>query len=282
MLRVLLKYGIDPNEPSANLISSEKRAFSAFFLDANKLIPDCVIEESFDTQDDTSSLANNGKDTLALVGQSSKTHDSRKASEVSLQLPPEKPRATFLISPDFDLNYTDEELYKLPPLFIAIQYKKELAVFLILEFGANPNVQDKLGNSPLHLAASEQYYSQEICSQLLRKGAQVKMTNKQGTCPLDIRPNLADLQQTVIKEMLAGKSGSQFSLDKGDTLKVGGKRVSWSSNSDSNSRSFGRSGSIKKKLFRRSESKEKEKAARERRRNERLESTSTGNTGSLN
>lgn len=268
VIEVLLKHGIDPNEPRNNLINSERR-LSSFLSEGNRLRPNCVIEEAFEQSNSDESLVNKG-DNLTLtvpVQLSPAISDFRKLSTTSQ----DRPRATFAISLDNEISYSTEELFKLPPLFIAIQEKRDVAVCMLLHYGADANVQDRAGNTPLHLAASEICYESNTCSVLLRNGARIKQSNKHGQRPIDIRPGLADLQISVIKDMCC--SGSSYSIDKCiDGLKQG-KRISLSSSADSGSRTTSRSGSIKKRFFKRSELREKEKLARERKR---LESTSTG------
>lgn len=280
VIDVLLKHGIDPNEPRSNLINSERR-LSSFLCDGNKLRPDCVIEESFENSYSDESLVNKSSDNLTLTvpvqvtPASSATETSRKLSTSSQDT--WKPRASFAISLDNEICYTTEELFNLPPLFIAVQEKRDIEVCFLLHFGADPNVQDRAGNTPLHLAATDSCYNPNICTALLRYGAKIRQSNKHGQTPLDFRQGLYDMQISVVKDMLSGKM-STFSLDQCLEANRQGKRISLSSSADSGSRNTSRSGSIKKRLFKRNEVREKEKAtSRERRR---LESTSTG-TGTL-
>lgn len=277
VIDVLLKHGIDPNEPRSNLIDSVRR-LSSFLSDGNRLRPDCVIEESYEQSNSDESLANKSSDNLTLtvpVNIPTVTTSDLSAFRKQSTTSSDKPRASFAISLDNEINYTTEELFNLPPLFIAVQERRDAAVCYLLHYGADPNVQDRFGNTPLHLAATDSCYSSNICTVLLRHGAKVKQSNKHDQTPLDFRQGLQDMQSIVIKDMLSGYN-STFSLDK--CLEAGRKRISLSSSADSGSRNASRSGSIKKRFFKKSEVREKEKAARERRR---LESTSTGGTGML-
>ncbi|XP_053407871.1 uncharacterized protein LOC123546334 isoform X3 [Mercenaria mercenaria] len=285
VIEVLLKHGIDPNEPRSSLINSERR-LSSFLSDGNKFRPDCVIEESFEQCNSEDNLVNKtSSDNFTLTVPVQITlpvppvpivppvppiETTRKQSTASHDTV--KPRASFAISLDNEICYTTEELFNLPPLFIAIQEKRDIAVIFLLQYGADPNVQDRAGNTPLHVAATDSCYDPNICKVLLRHGARTRQSNKHGQAPLDFRQGLYDMQIGVIKEMLSGKS-STISLDKCLEANKQGKRISLSSSADSGSRNTSRSGSIKKRFFKRSDMREKEKVARERRR---LESTSTG------
>jgi ankyrin repeat protein len=52
----------------------------------------------------------------------------------------------------------------------------------LLEHGANPNIGDELGMTPLHLAAK--YGGTEVCEELCRHGARLEQADKYGLTPL--------------------------------------------------------------------------------------------------
>lgn len=58
------------------------------------------------------------------------------------------------------------------------------SVKIFLELGASVNKKDRYGWAPLHYAASEGYL--DICRYLLRKGAEVRVTNKEGKYPVEL------------------------------------------------------------------------------------------------
>ncbi|KAL4231822.1 hypothetical protein ACF0H5_009398 [Mactra antiquata] len=278
VMEVLLKHGIDPNEPKANLINSERR-LSSFISDNNRLRPNCVIEESHETSNSEDSLTSRSMDNLTLsvptplqiatvhsVDSSPLPNNKNNNNTSNCD---NKPKATFAISLDHEITYTQEELFNLPPIFLAIQEKREVAVCHLLYHGADVNVRDKIGNTPLHVASTENCYSSDICTVLLRHGAKIKTQNDHGLTALEIRESLYELQTVVIKDMLSSK-GSVYSLENILEGSKKGKRISLSSSADSGSKATSRSGSIKKRFFKRSELKEMEKAVKERRK---LEST---------
>lgn len=269
VLRILLMYGIDPNEPSRDLLYSERRS-SSFHPKGESLIEEKLESSSIES----SSIHEHSPSTSLLVQDNTGSTECISGNNVAT--PSSSFPAIFQtvvpIICNEEITLSQDDLLKLPPLYVAVCEKNADAVEMLLSAGADVHVEDKDGNTPLHIAASELYSCSNCCKCLLRQGAKINFKNKQGLTPLAIKRELSELQKTVLQELL-GNCYILYGHGKdADTLKVANKRKSCSSNSEG-SRSFGRSGSIKKKLFKRGEGKEKEKALKERRRNE---STSTG------
>ncbi|KAH3786907.1 hypothetical protein DPMN_165022 [Dreissena polymorpha] len=182
-IEVLLKYGIDPNEPKGNLIRSTERRHSSLYCDNKRLRPEKVIEESNEqsASDDSASIVNVQGDSISIpvphYAQQTQTLPQEKEKDRKYSVSSTAsslPRASFTISLDCDISYTDEELFNLPPLFFAIQERNEVATLLLLQHGADPNVCDLAGNTPMHLAVSDQYYRTDICIALIQYGAKIK------------------------------------------------------------------------------------------------------------
>jgi len=78
--------------------------------------------------------------------------------------------ATILCKAGADTNIQDHHsVGKNTPLHIASQQNKLEMCQILLQHGANPNIQNKLGFSPLHLAAREG--REDIIKLLLSRGA---------------------------------------------------------------------------------------------------------------
>ena len=280
VLRILLMYGLDPNEPSRDLLYSERRS-SSFHPSG-----ECLIEEKFENSSIESSSVHEPSPSTSLLVQDYSVSTENIRDSVDRDIlgmnafkSDTSPNSVtkHLLTPvpvmfNEEIILNPDELLRLPPLYTAVTEKNVDATELLLSSGANVHEEDKQGNTPLHISASELYFCQNCCKCLLRQGAKINFQNKQGVTPHNLKHELTDLQKTVIQELLANNYVLYGHGKDSDTLKVANKRKSCSSNSEG-SRSFGRSGSLKKKLFKRSEAKEKERAMKERRRNE---STSTG------
>ncbi|KAL3865020.1 hypothetical protein ACJMK2_006661 [Sinanodonta woodiana] len=265
VILVLLKSGIDPNEPSINLINYDSSRGYGHHDTDRRHQPEIVPEET-DELSNVQVTSGNGLE--VPVFHHSPHHTRLDVSKTKFHYlhvtPPDKHHMTLNEHGGLSkiITYSSEDLLKLPPLYIAVVEKKAMVIDLLLMYGAEATVQDRNGSTPLHLAASPEHFDVECCKALLRYGAKIKVKHHNGVSPYDQRPELAELQISEVQNVLSGKC-TAFSLDRlQGTSKSGGKRISLSSNSDSNSRSFGRTGSLKR-LFKRekgnSEGKEKDK-----------------------
>lgn len=79
-------------------------------------------------------------------------------------------------------------------------------VHLLLEYGANPNMQDYNGNTPLHLAACTHHI--RVITLLLRFGANVTTTDSFGKTPLHLALSRLNLLQNRDKTRLKQDFGS--------------------------------------------------------------------------
>ncbi|XP_055950171.1 ankyrin repeat and SOCS box protein 16-like [Argiope bruennichi] len=70
------------------------------------------------------------------------------------------------------------------PLMLAVKGKRSLAVELLLNKKASPNIPDRLFETPLHVAFAEK--SEPIAFELLRMGANIYAVNRDNQTPMDI------------------------------------------------------------------------------------------------
>lgn len=64
--------------------------------------------------------------------------------------------------------------------------ERRQVVKLLLEHGANPNVQNDLGITPLHIASDVETRDLEMVKLLLNHGADADIPDKNGTLPIDL------------------------------------------------------------------------------------------------
>ena len=251
VLRILLKYGIDPNIPNYSWCTmsrrnsvqqdnsfpiSERRPsteapshFPSSNLDTGSPLP--LSASTATTRTTTSIQQSRFFQRESLMPRSNRPETSfRKEKDV---IP--KPKAEVIF--DFSFNYSQEELMNLPALYIAIVNGNKQAVQLLLEHGANANVQDRYGVTPLHLAVCADFYNAESVQNLLRNGAKITMQSFFGMSPCHLRPHLEKEQQEMIQTMLASGPLAKSTLD---TFNMGTSQDSGASSSNSVTRFFKR------------------------------------------
>ena len=71
---------------------------------------------------------------------------------------------------------------KVTPLLLSANWNNFMAVYLLLDHGADANIASADGNSPLHTAVSKGFF--DITELLVEKGSYVNLQNKEGRTPL--------------------------------------------------------------------------------------------------
>ena len=101
-----------------------------------------------------------------------------------------------LLSAKADVNLCTREIT--PPLFNAIFFGNFEFTKLLLENGANANLQDHCGTTPLHCAVRAVAGNREqIIKLLLDNGADLKIKDNLGKSPTDCKPQLVRKFATV-------------------------------------------------------------------------------------
>lgn len=172
--RLLLKYGVDPNEsglPPASFEFWRRGSCSSHFLSPG----------------------------LFRASSASRTYvNSRQCLDLSLR--------TVYVSPEgkkvlYDEHYTREELYVLAPLFLAVAVGNATMVHLLLKYGASPQMQDKYEVTPLHLATCQQKVSWSCIRLLLERGAKIEIPNNQGVRPYQLLDtDLQMMQKSLVED----------------------------------------------------------------------------------
>ncbi|KFM64213.1 26S proteasome non-ATPase regulatory subunit 10, partial [Stegodyphus mimosarum] len=175
--RLLLKYGVDPNESGIPPSSFEIWRRGSCSAASNHFLSPCFFR----------------------LSASSKTYVcTRQCLDPSLR--------TVYVTPEgknvfYDEHYTREALYVLAPLFLAVAVGNATMVHLLLKYGAFPKVQDKYGVTPLHLATCQHKVSWSCIRLLLERGAKIETPNKQGVCPYQLLDtDLRLLQKSLVED----------------------------------------------------------------------------------
>ncbi|XP_022239000.1 uncharacterized protein LOC106457380 [Limulus polyphemus] len=209
--RLLLKYGVDPNEKGVLPTDADLRGSH------------CVVssdDESMDEQRKCGTVIDSGVAQFLLSSNPSLHSDLAKEQPFLISTHPttklfvtrtnllSHERTVFVSSDGKDVFYeevyTRETLYNLPPLFLAVVLGYANLVYLLLKFGATVNVQDEYGVTPLHLAVSRNRVSWQCIHVLLEGGAKITTGNSQGISPCDLSEvDLVHLQRSLIEGALS-------------------------------------------------------------------------------
>lgn len=92
-----------------------------------------------------------------------------------------------LLKAGADINFQNESSLE-TPLISAVLADDLQMTSLLLSEGANPNIGDSIGLTPLHLVVNAKTYFYEMAVLLLNAGASPNMRDINGTKPLDLAP----------------------------------------------------------------------------------------------
>lgn len=258
VLKVLLKYGVDPNEPSA--IHSKSRRSSQYGSSEapSPTIPAILLpgfqhaeprqappiptlsqpiptlsppiptqppqEHQFyldDARTDTDSSQSRQRlsintptstsfkhsrrcsdwPSLISVGGNSRTPGVGRSCHYNQHLP-EIVETSVENGFNFSAHYSKDDLMNLPCLYLAVVDGNPYVVQLLLRYGAQPNVQDTHGCSPLHLACCQEYFNLENIRSLLKYGGRVHLKNVNQDTPFSLYPDIVNEQRGVVRAAL--------------------------------------------------------------------------------
>ncbi|CAJ0580235.1 unnamed protein product, partial [Mesorhabditis spiculigera] len=101
------------------------------------------------------------------------------------------------------------------PLGVAVRVQSAELIALLIAYGADVNLGDEDGNTPLLLAARDSPLNWTCLHTLIFFGAQIEKKNMRGICPLDLAPELRSLQQTCVEELFKVACSGQEKDHKG-------------------------------------------------------------------
>ena len=193
-VRLLLKFGLDPNAPTTNLNHHTKVAGQV--IEPPKIN---VISSSSLSNADISTNIDcqcNKSDRLQV---DNAEHGRREHG-------PSFGSWCGVCTDDIHVIYSQDELYNLPPLFQSVIAGKPILTHQLLIFGAEASVQDKRGNTPLHLAVCPQLFNINCARELLQFGASISLQNVNGKSAYDLHANVKSEQQALLQSILLGRS----------------------------------------------------------------------------
>lgn len=165
VLRICLKYGYNPNECgiSSDLLSSNSPLNQPVSIKYPFKCLHCLNEPN--SRKTFNQVINNQlvkeRSSIYSLINNEQTNTSFDSTKLEQNLIAETTTATSLYT---NLKY----LLKLPPLFLSISKCCHYATELLLEYNACPNIQDKYGNTPLHLACAKLKPCKECISLLIK------------------------------------------------------------------------------------------------------------------
>lgn len=90
----------------------------------------------------------------------------------------------FVIKAGIDINNHDN-VFNISPLHVALSYSNATIIPILLAKGANPNIQDVDGDTPLYYALAKGFDS-KIIQNIIDKGADVNVRNNEQETPLHV------------------------------------------------------------------------------------------------
>jgi len=111
---------------------------------------------------------------------------------------------------DVNAQRTDD---KVAPLLLAARWNSYMASRLLLEHGADPNIQASEGGSPLHYCVSKGFF--EVSQFLIKIGCNINLRRKNGRTPL--HDAIANSRVNLVKLLLENNADSNIQDDEGNT-----------------------------------------------------------------
>lgn len=157
VLRICLKYGLDPNKPGtvSNTVNhslknennqANKKAVR-YFIDCNY----CLKKKSKNNSLCNNLTVHNNPAFLFFLSTSKQVTDTLKTSE-SVQTSPVVKQQTETTTCSQQVNYSSYSyLVQYPPLFLSISKCNHAATDLLLTYGVCTNIQDDLGMKKIYL-----------------------------------------------------------------------------------------------------------------------------------
>ena len=204
VLRICLKYGINPNEPGTsykNVKFNSENRYSCNKKSISYPVKCDYCKKRNKTQNQKASSSN--KKHFSIKYQESVDKQKVECAQKEEELPSLSP---YPISSD-EVDYTSYTyLVRLPPIFLSISKCNHSATELLLTYDACSNLQDEFGNTPLHLAIAKQAAPCQECMYILLKNHATSLVfNNRFQSPMDLIEMLNKKDPDRIEEQMTLK-----------------------------------------------------------------------------
>ncbi|GAB6024046.1 hypothetical protein CHUAL_008767 [Chamberlinius hualienensis] len=226
VIRMLLRYGVEPNEGGTTVMMGHENLLhggGGHRGSFNSLISSSLASEDGVVAHNNSNERARKTSIQLLTPRYAKliANDSLESSGHSSSSP--KPAALMCLHSELPLEkrtvrydgdgrpvayaeeYSREHLYTLPALFLAVVLRNSEAVYLLTKYGANPNIQDVNGCTPLHLVVCQERISWPCVCTLLEAGAACdsRVANRLGYTPNELCGELKKLQESIVEDIFS-------------------------------------------------------------------------------
>uniref|UniRef100_A0A0N5BH47 Phosphoinositide phospholipase C n=1 Tax=Strongyloides papillosus TaxID=174720 RepID=A0A0N5BH47_STREA len=126
------------------------------------------------------------------------------------------------------------------PLAVAVKVQSSEMIAILIAYGADINLADEDGNTPLMLAVKETPVCWNCLYALILMGSRIEQKNVRGICPLDLAPELRKIQGTCVETLfqIACNCVENNNIIPEQSSKLShytsGKSINWRLNVDSN------------------------------------------------
>lgn len=140
----------------------------------------------------------------------SRRSSTKSAKIIQIRSEISKDRKTVHVCSDgthitYDEEYNREKLFTLPPIFLAVALNNSVILRELISYGADVNLMDGHGVTPLHLCLCQQHISRACLRLLIHSGAKLRTKNNQNVAPIDLvdypfSHEVIQMQKTIIDE----------------------------------------------------------------------------------
>ena len=193
VLRICLKYGLDPNETGTSYTNVKFNASNKYSSNKKSILYPVKCNYCKKRNKASSQKPSTNKNYFNIKYQDSQHEETCESQDF--------PSLSPYPSTSEEVNYSSYEyLVRLAPIFLSISRCNHSATELLLTYEACSNIQDEFGNTPLHLAIAKQPKPCHECIYILLKNHATSLVfNNKFQTPLYLIEFLSKKDQTVLE-----------------------------------------------------------------------------------